>query len=164
MDLSSDDVKSLLESLNRFQVKYLLVGGMAGVVHGHIRTTQDMDLWIKNEEQNTEGLILALLENGVPGANLLKGMPMIFGRTSVRFGLSGFELDLGDYLKAFSESDFNLCYERAIQADFDGIPFQVIGIQDLMKEKAATARTKDLADLEELQRIWEERQRNEGHF
>ena len=158
MDISSDDVQHLLESLNRFQVKYLLVGGMAGVVHGHIRTTQDMDLWVKNDEKNTNALVQALLVNEVAGADLLNGMPLIFGWTSVRFGLSGFELDLGHSLKAFMDSDFDACYARALHADFDGISFQVISLKDLIKEKATTARSKDLADLEELQRIWDSQQ------
>lgn len=158
MDISSQDVQLLLENLNRFGVKYLLVGGMAGVVHGHIRTTHDMDLWIKNETQNTEALVKALLATEVAGADLLATMPMFFGRTSVRFGNAGFELDLGHSLKAFSEADFDDCYAHALQADFDGIPFSVINIRDLITEKAKTARPKDLADLEELQRIWDEQQ------
>ena len=82
-------------------------------------------------------------------------MPLIFGWTSVRFGLSGFELDLGHSLKAFTEADFDACYERALTADFDGITFSVIHLRDLITEKKAVARPKDLADLEELQRIWE---------
>lgn len=155
MDISSDDVLHLLESLNKFQVRYLLVGGMAGVVHGHIRTTQDMDLWIKNEQTNTQAFIHALLENEVPGADLLENMPLIFGWTSVRFGKSGFELDLGHSLKAFGEADFESCYERSLLADFEGIPFHVIHLKDLITEKKAVARPKDLGDLEELQKIWD---------
>ncbi|TKT93842.1 nucleotidyltransferase [Dyadobacter frigoris] len=158
MDISSEDVQHLLKSLNHFQVKYLLIGGMAGVVHGHIRTTQDMDLWIKNETENTKALVKALSENDVVGSNLLLNMPLIFGYTSVRFGMSGFELDLGHSLKAFSEADFDTCYDRALQADLDGIPFPVIQLKDLITEKEATGRRKDLADIEELQRIWEEKQ------
>jgi hypothetical protein len=158
MDISSEDVQHLLESLNRNNVKYLLIGGMAGVVHGHIRTTQDMDLWIKNELENTKSLIRALSENEVAGSNLLLNMPLIFGYTSVRFGRSGFELDLGYSLKAFSEVDFDACYDRALQADLDGIPFPVIQLRDLIIEKEATGRRKDLADIEELQRIWENQQ------
>ena len=158
MDISSDDVQHLLESLNRYEVKYLLVGGMAGVVHGHIRTTQDMDLWVKSGPENTRTLVLALAENEVPGSDLLMGMPLIFGWTSVRFGLSGFELDLGHSLKAFSEADFDACYRRALVADFDGITFSVIQLRDLITEKISTGRPKDLADVEELQRIWEEQQ------
>jgi predicted nucleotidyltransferase len=67
-------------------------------------------------------------------------------------------LDLRHALKAFSELDFDACYERALQADFDGIPFQVLRLPDLIKEKATTAGPKDLGDLEALQRIWEARQ------
>ncbi|GGM72697.1 hypothetical protein GCM10010967_00240 [Dyadobacter beijingensis] len=159
MDISSGDVLQLLKSLNLHHVKYLLVGGMAGVVHGHIRTTLDMDLWIGNTHENTEAFVRALLENEVIGAELLRTMPLIFGWTSVRFGKSGFELDLGHSLKAFNENDFEACYERALVADYDGVPFRVIHLNDLIKEKKATARKKDLADVEELQRIWEEENR-----
>lgn len=155
MDISSDDVLQLLKSLNAHRVKYLLVGGMAGVVHGNIRTTLDMDLWISNTPENTEAFVRALLDNDVPGAALLREMPLIFGWTSVRFGKSGFELDLGHSLKAFGEGDFDACYERALVADYEGIPLRVIHLRDLITEKKATARKKDLADLEELQRIWE---------
>lgn len=156
MDISSEDVLQLLKSLNKYQVKYLLVGGMAGVVHGHIRTTLDMDLWIGNTHENMEAFISALLDNDVVGAELLRTMPLIFGWTSVRFGKSGFELDLGHSLKAFAETDFAACYDRALIADYDGVPFRVIHLRDLIVEKKATARKKDLADAEELQRIWEE--------
>jgi hypothetical protein len=155
MDISSDDVLKLLKSLNKYGVRYLLVGGMAGVVHGHIRTTQDMDLWIKKDSENAMAFVKALNENDVPAANLMLDMPLIFGWTSVRFGMSGFELDLGHYLKAFRESDFDACYERALVADFEGVPFSVIQLRDLITEKKASARAKDLADVEELQRIWE---------
>ncbi|WP_353722507.1 hypothetical protein [Dyadobacter sp. 676] len=156
MDISSDDVLELLKSLNQHQVRYLLVGGMAGVVHGHIRTTLDMDIWVGNTHENTEAFVRALIENDVVGAELLTTMPLIFGWTSVRFGKSGFELDLGHSLKAFSESDFDACFDRALVADYQGVPFRVLHLRDLIKEKKATARHKDLGDVEELQRIWEE--------
>ncbi|MGV3602838.1 MAG: nucleotidyltransferase [Dyadobacter fermentans] len=160
MDISSEDVLQLLKSLNEHQVKYLLVGGMAGVVHGHIRTTLDMDLWIGNTQENTDAFVGALLDNEVIGAELLRTMPLIFGWTSVRFGKSGFELDLGHSLKAFAATDFEQCHNRALIADYDGVPFRVIQLHDLIIEKKATARKKDLADVEELQRIWEEQERS----
>lgn len=159
MDISSGDVLQLLKSLNQHQVRYILVGGMAGVVHGHVRTTMGMDLWISNTRENTEAFVRALFENEVVGAELLRTMPLIFGWTSVRFGKSGFELDLGHALKAFAETDFDACYERALIADYNGVPFRVLHLRDLITEKKATARHKDLGDVEELQRIWEEENR-----
>ncbi|MBE9466111.1 hypothetical protein IEE83_29935 [Dyadobacter sp. UP-52] len=156
--MNIDDFKNLFKSLDDFSVKYLLVGNVAVAVHGYITTVSNLNLWVKNDLENTKALIKALSENDVVGSNLLLNMPLIFGYTSVRFGMSGFELDLGHSLKAFLEADFDACYERALQADLDGIPFPVIQLRDLIIEKEATGRRKYLADIEELQRIWEEQQ------
>jgi len=153
MDISDADVQHLLESLNQYNVQFLVVGGMAGVIHGHVRTTQDMDLWLKSDEQNKTNLIQALEENGVAGAAYLKDVPLIFGWSSVAVGKYGFTLDMGYNLKAFREIDFDACYERAIEVTFDGIPFKVIQLNDLIIEKLATARPKDIIDAEELIKI-----------
>lgn len=157
-NINLEDFKNLFRNLDEFGIKYLLVGNVAGAVHGYITTVSNLNLWVKNDPENTKALIKALSENDVVGSNLLLNMPLIFGYTSVRFGISGFELDLGHSLKAFSEADFDVCYERALRADLDGIPFPVIQLRDLIIEKEATGRRKDLADIEELQRIWEEQQ------
>jgi hypothetical protein len=156
MNIADDDVRHLLMSLNQHAVQFLLVGGMAGVVHGHVRTTQDMDLWLKSDEETKANLILALEENEVAGAAYLKDVPLIFGWTSVAVGKYGFTLDMGYTLKAFSEVDFDTCYERAIDVIFDGVPFKVIQLNDLITEKLATGRPKDLNDVEELIKIKKE--------
>ncbi len=153
MDISRDGVQTLFESLNRHEVRYLLVGGLAGVVHGHVRATQDLDLWVQVGDINKKRLILALEENEVAGAKLLKDTPLIFGRTSVITGKYGLTLDMGHALKAFNELDFEACYERSIVASFDGVPFRVIHLNDLIHEKQATGRLKDLADVEELSKL-----------
>lgn len=153
MGIADDDVLRLLTSLNRYNVQYLLVGGMAGVVHGHVRTTQDMDLWLKSDEETKANLILALEENGVAGATYLRTVPLMFGWPSVAVGQYGFTLDMGHSLKAFGETDFDTCYERAVDASFDGVPFKMIHLNDLLTEKRTTGCPKDLIDVEELQKI-----------
>ncbi|AUD07175.1 hypothetical protein CWM47_05135 [Spirosoma pollinicola] len=163
MNIADDDVLLLLQSLNRYHVQFLLVGGMAGVVHGHIRTTQDMDLWIKSDEETKVNLILALEENDVVGASYLKDVPLIFGRaafswTSVAIGKYGFTLDMGYNLKAFRDVDFDACYKRAIDVLFDGVSFKVIQLNDLITEKLATGRPKDLNDVDELIKIKKDRE------
>ncbi len=153
INISDDDVLHLFQSLNRYNVRFLLVGGMAGVVHGHVRTTQAMDLWIQADEQNQVNLILALKENEVAGADHLKNVPLIFGWSSVFVGKYGFTLDMGHTLKAFSDADFDACYGRAVEVSFDGVPFKVIRLDDLITEKLATGRDKDLLDVRELMKI-----------
>lgn len=163
MDISREDVTDLFRSLNHHKVHYLLVGGMATAMHGHIRATEDLDLWIQVGEINKQNLIAALLENNVVGATYLKDVPLLFGRTrpgwtSVVAGKRGFTLDMGHALKAFSDADFETCYARALDASFDGVPFKVIHVNNLIIEKRTTGRLKDLSDVEELIKLNERNQ------
>lgn len=157
MDLGDDDVQTLLRSFNAHGVRYLLVGGFAVMLHGYARTTQDLDVWVQSGAENRQRLIAALQQVGVAGADLLCDNPLIFGWTSVRFGKGGFELGLGEELKAFRSLDFSACYERAVQAGFDDVPFRLIHLNDLLREKRSTGRLQDLADAEELQKIAQRR-------
>lgn len=153
MDISRDDVKDLFRSLNNHQVKYMLVGGMALAMHGYIRATQDLDLWLRVDADNKTKLIAALSENNVAGAAYLNDVPLLFGWSSVTVGKRGFTLDMGHALKAFGAVDFDACYDRAVDAAFDDVRFKVIHLNDLITEKLATGRPKDLGDAEELQKI-----------
>lgn len=157
MDISREDVKDLFRSLNNHQVNYMLVGGMALAMHGYVRATQDLDLWIRLDTDNKTKLIAALSENGVAGAEYLKDVPLLFGWSSVTVGKHGFTLDMGHTLKAFDAVDFDACYKRAVDATFDEVPFKVIHLNDLITEKLATGRPKDLGDMEELIKLKNDR-------
>ena len=153
IDISQSDVQDLFRSLNRFGVRYLLVDGMANIVHGYVRTTEDLDLWIRVGDENKAHLVQALTENGVAGAQLIINVPLLFGWSTVMVGKRSFTLDMGHSLKAFADTDFDVCYARARDATFDDVPFKVIHIADLITEKRATGRPKDLGDVDELIRI-----------
>lgn len=157
MDISRDEVKDLFRSLNTYQANYLLVGGMALAMHGYVRATQDLDLWIRVDADNKMRLIAALSENGVAGAEYLKDVPLLFRWSSVTVGKRGFTLDMGHALNAFEAVDFDACYDRAVDATFDDVPFKVIHLNDLITEKLATGRSKDLGDVEELTKIKNDR-------
>ena len=155
MNISQDDVQTLFRSLNRHSVQYLLVGGMANIVHGYIRTTEDLDLWIRVSDENKAHLVQALAENEVAGAELLLNVPLLFGWSTVSVGKQGFTLDMGHSLKAFADQEFDACYARALDATFDDVPFKVLSLSDLITEKKATGRPKDLGDVDELTKLIE---------
>ena len=50
--MKADDIQTILTALNKAEVKYLIVGGLAVVAHGYVRFTQDIDLVIQLERQN----------------------------------------------------------------------------------------------------------------
>ena len=75
-----------------------------------------------------------------PSLFLQKGKVFVFGREPVRI----------DILTGPSGIDFQLCYARRQEATWDGVRVPIISLEDLLANKKASARAKDLADLEAL--------------
>ncbi|MEQ9424784.1 MAG: nucleotidyltransferase [Cyclobacteriaceae bacterium] len=153
MDITSDDVKSFLLALNTHKVKYMLVGGVATTFHGYVRTTQDLDLWVSEEPENKKNLVEALKTAEVAGADNFINVPLIPGWSSLTIGNQGFEADFMGFLQAFSKEDFDNCYKNAVRGEFEGIAITVIHLNDLITEKKASGRPKDLDDVQNLEKI-----------
>jgi predicted nucleotidyltransferase len=153
IDFRDEDIFKFFRSLQDREVKYLLVGGFAMAFHGYVRATKDLDLWIKDDEANLEKLKLVLSENEVPGMEKVRSLQLVAGFTEFKVGTSGFVVDPMTNLKAFSSFDFDACYQRAKPGEFKGIQFCVIHALDLLKEKEATNRPKDQADIEHLRKF-----------
>ena len=64
------DFKDLLEVLDAFGVRYLIVGGYAVMKYTEPRYTKDLDLWIQATPKNARAVFKALKEFGAPLANL----------------------------------------------------------------------------------------------
>jgi hypothetical protein len=56
------DCKEFLKSLNSNRVEYLLIGGYAVGIYGHIRATNDLDIWVNVSPENAENIMRALRE------------------------------------------------------------------------------------------------------
>ncbi|MBW8051252.1 MAG: hypothetical protein FVQ77_13105 [Cytophagales bacterium] len=159
MNITDKEVLQFFRALNDHSVKYMLVGGVATAFHGYVRATQDLDLWIQKNDENKEKLINALRAVDVQGAELYRNIPLIPGFSSVKIGDKGFEADLMEYMRSFTANQFDNCYERARKTKFEGVPFTVIHIDDLIKEKKALNRGKDKIDVEELEKIRKKKDR-----
>ena len=147
IDLNNEDVFNFLKGLHQNQVKYLLVGGFAMAFHGYVRATQDLGLWIRQDDENISRMVGVLKSNGVVGIEKIKTLDLIPGFTQFKLGSEGFVVDPMKYLKAFSQFDFDSCYERSNQGEFKGIIFWVINPYDLLKEKESTNLPKDQGEF-----------------
>jgi hypothetical protein len=150
IDLNDEDVFRFLKSLERLNVKYLLVGGFAMAFHGYVRATHDLDLWVKDDAENIQQLKKALTENGVEGLDQMRSFEMIPGFTQFHVGDSGFVVEPLKSLKVLNSFDFASCYERAESGEYNGLHFKVIHAKDLLKEKEGSNRPKDQGDIEHL--------------
>jgi len=160
MDILDDELLNFWKTLNNYKVQYIMVGGFATNMHGFSRMTADLDIWIKDNLNNRINFRNALNQCDLGDYPEIETMKFIAGFTSFHFN-NGFELDVMTDLKGFTNSDFDKCYKMASIADIEGIRVPFIHINHLIKEKEATARPKDLIDLEELKKIESERKEKE---
>jgi hypothetical protein len=140
-----DDFKDLLSLLNEQAVDYLILGGWALGVHGYIRATGDMDIWIGQSDANIQKLLAALTKFGVPaGVD-----PEFFKEKGNAFRMGSPPIQI-EIITEASGIDFEASYSNRIIIEADGLQLPFISYDDLVKNKRASGRLRDLADLEGL--------------
>lgn len=135
-----------LRSLSTRRVKYLLIGGYAVIFHGYVRSTGDIDVWVQMEPRNAERVVAALSDFGF-GVPELTASSFLNERCLVRMGVPPFRIEV---MTSIPGVTFDECWPERVEDEWDGVPVAVIGLECLKKNKRATGRLKDLADLEQL--------------
>ncbi|MBX7204073.1 MAG: hypothetical protein K1X81_01485 [Bacteroidia bacterium] len=152
MDVMDDDILNLWKALDKFKVAYIMVGGFATNLHGFSRITADLDIWLKDSAANRKNFRQALNEAGVGDFKELEQIEFVAGWTSIYLD-SGLELDIMTNLKGFPEERFDECYQMAPIAIIHDIPVRFLHLSHLIEAKKASARPKDLLDIEELNKL-----------
>jgi hypothetical protein len=145
----NEDFKDLLKLFNSNNVRYLLIGGYAVIVHGHPRLTNDLDLVIGAEPENVARCLKALREFGFSEGEL---SPNIFAesKSMVRIGVEPVRIEILNYLDGV---DFGSAYERRELRPTEDIQLDVISLPDLITNKRTVGRDKDLLDVKELIKV-----------
>jgi predicted nucleotidyltransferase len=143
------DLREFLKLLNSKRVEYLLIGGYAVGYYGYPRATADMDIWVAVSPKNAAKLVAVLRDFGFDVPEL---KPELFLREDqiVRLGEPPLRIEI---LTSISGVKFSQCYSRRTQARLDGLRVNLIGLEHLKKNKAASGRSKDLDDLERLKEL-----------
>ena len=144
----NNDFKDLLETFNAHSVDYLLVDGYAVGFHAQPRATNDLDLWIRADAANAEVTYRAFGEFGAPLQNVkvedfeAEGYWYSFGNPPLRV----------DILMSVTGVAFEHAWRNRTEIVLDGTIVPLISIDDLLANKRAVGRARDLADLEDLER------------
>lgn len=165
MTSMTSSIERVLTALNEARVRYLVVGGVAVVLHGHLRTTADLDLVVQLSADNARRATQALMALGyrprapVPISQFAD--EAIRSKWIAEKGLSVFSLwhptDPGLEVDLFVEEPFEFddVWARAVIASLDSTTAPVVGIADLVAMKRAAGRPQDLSDAEALEAIAE---------
>lgn len=144
-----EDLKSLIRSLNQYQVEYLLIGGYALFVHGYHRATVDIDILLPANRAAGEKTKQALLV--MPDQCAKEIDPAWFEEGENIRVADAYTVDL--MLNACGET-YETLVQHAITIDLDGIPVKTVDLPGLLKTKM-TSRAKDASDRLVLQRAIE---------
>jgi len=145
----NEDYKDMLRALCAENVKFILVGAYALAAHGYPRATMDIDIWVMPSPQNAESVLQALRRFGAPLHNLTKEDLENDG-TIFQIGVAPRRIDI---ITAASGLEFEETYERSLIVNIEGIEVHIPSVEDLIANKRATGRTKDLADVEALESL-----------
>jgi hypothetical protein len=143
------DFEEFLRLLNRKKVEYVIVGGYAVAFHGHVRTTKDLDIFFRNTPQNIKNLRSALNYFGFPGDSLNDVAFSEQGKV-IRMGVFPVMIEL---INAISGISFETAWKNRVQGPYGKIKVNYLSKPNLLKNKLASGRLRDLADVAELKSI-----------
>lgn len=142
------DLVAMLSAFEKYEVRYLVIGGHAVGLHARPRSTKDLDLWLDAARTNIAKASRALAEFGVPASIVddLRGAKedeiVWMGRAPARI----------DFLQSIPGATFAAAWKRRVDVVLHGVVTHVIGREDLMNNKRAVGRPQDLRDVRALER------------
>ena len=140
------DLREFIALLNSHKVDYVIVGAFALAFHGRPRNTGYLDILVRCSHANAAKIESALQAFG-------------FGRvgiTAADFAVANHIVQLGrpphriDLITSLTGVEFAEIWDSRVASDLDGLPVSFIGLDSFVKNKKATDRTQDRADLEAL--------------
>ena len=152
----NEDYKDMLRALSDEKVKFILVGAYALAAHGYPRATMDIDIWVMPSPENADAVLRALSSFGAPLHNLTKE-DLLNDGTIFQIGVAPRRIDI---ITAASGLQFEPAYRNSISVNIEGIEIRIPSIDDLILNKRAIGRTKDLADAEALESLKNSEQRH----
>lgn len=137
------DFSEFLTLLTQHEVEYLLIGGYAVNLHGYVRATGHMDVFVALSPENTARLVAAFHAFGLTSMTV----DMVQPGKVLRMGVPPLRLEVLNHISGVT---FEEAYAAREQMEVDGLSIPVISLHHLRQNKAASGRPKDLGDLSEL--------------
>ena len=140
------DYRDMLSALSAEGAEFLVVGAYAMAVHGVPRATGDIDLWVRASRENAARVLRALARFGAPAGELTLDDLAREG-TVFQVGVAPRRIDILTHVDGLTFGDA-WAHREAHTVGELSVP--VLSREDLIRNKRATGRLRDLADAERL--------------
>jgi hypothetical protein len=138
--------RGFLKLLRKHRVKYAVIGGYAVAVHGHPRATGNLDIFVELSDKNAAQLARAFTEFGFGGPDVNAALFSRPGKI-IRIGRPPERLEV---MNEISGVTFAECYAHRVIFKDQDLLVAFIDLERLVRNKRATGRLRDLADIENL--------------
>lgn len=139
-------LKDVFASFQRHDVRYVVIGGIASILHGVPRATFDLDILIQADHENARNLIAALLEAGLGTASLTTPQEILANEITIF--RDRVRIDVQTQTPGLS---FESAWSHRETMMYAGQSFYVVSKSDLMSAKRAAGRPIDLEDVRLLE-------------
>ena len=143
------DFKEFLELLNKNKVDYVIVGGYALAFYGYPRYTGDIDIYIKPDLENSKKIIQTLNDFGFKSLNLVES-DFTIPDNVIQLGVPPVRIDI---LTSLSGVKWEEVIQGAVSGSYGTVNVLFVGKKELVINKKAVGRHKDLADLEGINEL-----------
>jgi hypothetical protein len=147
-NIFNEDFRDFISTLNDNDVEYILVGGYSVILHGYLRTTGDLDIWVNKKKENYFKLVKAFERFKMPvfdmsEDNFLKNPAL----NVFTFGRPPSGIDIMTDVKGLN---FTRAFKTSELVEVGNLKVRLIGLSELLKAKRASGRYKDLDDIDNL--------------
>lgn len=140
------DLREFVELLSALEVHFLVVGAFAVAYHGYPRYTADIDLFIERSPHNAERLLQAIHQFGFGDVGLTD-QDFLREDQVIQLGVAPNRIDIMTHISGVAFED---AWASREFGEVGGLRIPFISREMLKRNKAASGRTQDLADLEHL--------------
>jgi len=142
------DILDFVELCNKHEVRYLVIGGYAVSIHGHPRSTKDIDVCIEMSKLNASKMISVINEFGF-GSLKLNKEDFLKKDLVTQLGFPPLRIDI---LNDLDGVNFEEAWNNKKIVTFEHVPVNFIGYNELLIVKQKSARSQDIADIEMLKK------------
>ncbi len=139
--------KDVFSSLAEHNVRYVVIGGVAAILHGVPRATIDLDILVEATHENVSSMLAALREAGLGTADLVDADQVLNHEITI----------FKDYIRLDVQTStpglsFAQAWGNRVTMEHQGVQFNVASKSDLIASKRAAGRDVDLQDAELLEK------------
>ncbi len=146
-NIFNEHFRDFIKALNENQVEYVLVGGMAVILHGYVRGTGDMDVWVNKTRDNYGKLVKAFAQFGMPVFDMTEDAFLGNEFDVWAIGVQPVKIEIMTAVKGLA---FEETYMQSQFYNEEGLQIRFIHLNHLLQAKKAAGRFRDLDDIDQL--------------